>query len=610
MKAKYFFAAILGCWYPLVYSQEKEVKIDTVFIFDQKLDSQKDFHQLKKISSVDIQKNNLNLSEVLRFQTPIYIKENGRGATSSPSFRGTTAQQTSFLWNGIAINSLFLGQGDINNIGFLLADEMVVKSGGGSVLYGSGAIGGSIHLNNSLTFDKGLRNEWYSEVASYGTFQNVLKSSYSNAKLSAQLRANHSISENDYQVEEQDYYNRNGKYSNGAINLALSYRFSPQHQLSWITEMYHGNQQFPIFSETQNRSHYATYNFKTLGIWDWKSRKINNHFRWAYTEDEFRYFQKKGEPQSSGGQSENIILKNDWEYSLMHNLALNISAEFQHNKAVGYLSGIDHVERNVFSGAALLRYQPIHQLEVEVGAKKDEVQDIVSPWLYSFSGKWKFDSRWVTAISFSRNYRYPSFNDLYFQPGGNQDLKAETSHQLEWKTQWKNRNFSIVLTPYYMDIQDMIRWLPTSDGYWKAFNTHRVESYGLETLLTFQEKWGKHSLKTTLGYTYTKSVNKDTQMQLMYVPYHKANAQVEYQYQKVKIYVQGLWNGKTYTDSMQKEADALLAYVVLNAGVEWPFTKYIIWGAKVNNLNNQEYATTAYYYMPKRNYGLTMRINF
>ena len=97
-------------------------------------------------------KNSSNLSEVLRFQSAVYIKENGRGAVSSPSFRGTTAQQTAFVWNGININSTFLGQGDVNNLNLLGYDQLEIKSGGGSVIYGSGAIGGTIHLNNECPY--------------------------------------------------------------------------------------------------------------------------------------------------------------------------------------------------------------------------------------------------------------------------------------------------------------------------------------------------------------------------------------------------------------------------------------------------------------------------
>lgn len=80
---------------------------------------------------------------------------------------------------------------------------MDIKPGGGSVVYGSGAIGGSIHLNNTLDFNKGLKGSLYSETGSYETFNTILRTSYSNEKLSVKFSGNYAISKNDYEVEEK-----------------------------------------------------------------------------------------------------------------------------------------------------------------------------------------------------------------------------------------------------------------------------------------------------------------------------------------------------------------------------------------------------------------------
>ena len=93
----------------ILWSSAQQKDIDTIYIFDNQLLNSKKFQKISTLKEEDLLKNPANLSEVLRFQSPVYIKENGRGAASSPSFRGTTAQQTAFIWNGININSQFLG---------------------------------------------------------------------------------------------------------------------------------------------------------------------------------------------------------------------------------------------------------------------------------------------------------------------------------------------------------------------------------------------------------------------------------------------------------------------------------------------------------------------
>ena len=72
---------------------------------------------------------------------------------ASPSFRGTNASQTAVLWNGIPINSMFTGQTDFNTILTGSIDKLTIRSGSGSVPFGSGAIGGSILFDNSPKCD-------------------------------------------------------------------------------------------------------------------------------------------------------------------------------------------------------------------------------------------------------------------------------------------------------------------------------------------------------------------------------------------------------------------------------------------------------------------------
>ncbi|PKF74168.1 TonB-dependent receptor, partial [Chryseobacterium sp. PMSZPI] len=66
-----------GCF---LFGQEKA--IDTIYIFDNQMNRVKLFHPVKTITPEDAEKNSTNLSELLRFQSQLYIKENGRGAVS------------------------------------------------------------------------------------------------------------------------------------------------------------------------------------------------------------------------------------------------------------------------------------------------------------------------------------------------------------------------------------------------------------------------------------------------------------------------------------------------------------------------------------------------
>ncbi|MFC7347799.1 TonB-dependent receptor plug domain-containing protein [Chryseobacterium zhengzhouense] len=594
----------------LYHGQEKT--IDTVYVFDNQMKKVKLFHTVQTLSPQDIQKNASNLSEVLRFQSPVYIKENGRGAVSSPSFRGTTAQQTAFVWNGININSQFLGQGDVNNIALFGYDEMEIKSGGGSVIYGSGAIGGSIHLNNTLSFNKGFSGSFNSEVASFGTYNNFLQAAYSNDKFSFKVSGNYLISQNDYVVPEENYTNWNGKYYNTTANIGIAYKIAPKQTISWQSQLYNATQNYPIFSENGNRTKYEAQTLRNLIAWDYNGSKISNSFKAAYTEDNFQYFGVENMPSTSGGINKNYILKNDFNYFIIPKLNINIIGEFQQNQGEGEgTSGIAKVSRNVGSVAGLIRYFPTHNLRFEAGIKQDFVEKIDAPILYSLSGKWKATEWYSVNVNFSKNFRFPSFNDLYWTPGGNKELRPETSVQTDMNHEFKAGDFRLILSPYYIRITDMIRWLDTGSGYWSPFNTHKVESYGLESQLRYQKNFNEnHSIKFTAGYSYTKSVNLETQKQLTYVPLHKFSSNLDYQYRFLRFYAQGMFNGLTYTTTDESRKYAIYPYFVMNTGLSATLMKKYTLGFRVNNITDTIYETMDYYPLPKRNYSINATINF
>lgn len=594
-----------GC---LLLAQEKS--IDTIYVFDNQMNRVKLFHPVNTISAEEVDRNSTNLSELLRFQSQVYIKENGRGAVSSPAFRGTSAQQTAFVWNGININSNFLGQGDINNIPLFGYDQIGIKAGGGSVVYGSGAIGGSIHLNNILDFNKGFHGSVFSEVASFNTFNNFVKGSYSNERFSFKASGNYSVSQNDYEVSDLNYINRNGNYYNTTFNVGASYKITDDHKISWQSQFFDSSQHYPVFEETATKTKYKTQSIRSLIAWDWNAIKFSNAFKAAYAEENFQYFGALDLPKSSGGTGKNYILKNDFNYFLNSKWNINLIGEFQVNKGEGYKSGIADVSRNVGSVSGLLRYFATKNLRFEGGFKKDFVENVTSPVMYSFSGKWNTFHWYDLGLNFSKNFRYPSFNDIYYEPGGNKDLRPEISTQVDMNNEFKIGSFKLNVTPYYMNITDLIVWLPTANGYWQAFNVNKAESYGLESHLSFYQQFGKHRIKATAGYYYARSIDKETQKQRPYIPMHRGMAGIDYEYGFFRFFAQGLINGLTYTTSDEERKTAIDPYFILNAGISATISKKYTLGFKVNNVTDTYYKTVSFYPLPKRNYSVYAAINF
>ena len=119
---------------------------------DEKLKKHSVGYKVITLSDSVIVKNIESFTSLLRFNSPLYLREYGAGGTSSASFRGTSASNTAVIWNGININSINNGQTGFNSLTVSLFDAIAIRSGGGSLEYGSGAVGGTIHLNDYLRF--------------------------------------------------------------------------------------------------------------------------------------------------------------------------------------------------------------------------------------------------------------------------------------------------------------------------------------------------------------------------------------------------------------------------------------------------------------------------
>lgn len=96
----------------------------------------------------------------------------------------------------------------------------------------------------------------------------------------------------------------------------------------------------------------------------------------------------------------------------------------------------------------------------------------------------------------------------------------------------------------------------------------------------------------------------------MYVPFHKVFGNADYQYKFLKLYVQGMFNGKTFTTSDENNAYKIDPYFVLNAGLSSTILKKYTLGFRVNNITDEVYETMAYYPLPKRNYSIYATIKF
>jgi len=607
-KKLFLFWILLLC--QLVCAQQDSiVRLKEVTVSDFQL---KNFSRTQSVAVLNdsiIEKNATSLTTLLNYNSAIYFKENGLGMVSSPSFRGTTAQQTAVIWNGININSQLNGQTDFNTITSWDFDEITVRAGGGSVVYGSSAIGGSVHLNNILGFKSTVENTLQLGYGSYNTFGGHYKILAANEKTSVNASISRNSSENDYRYPGMAKYNENGQYYNTSVNANFGYKISDSHYLKLYSQLFEGERHFSGTLAAKSKSKYQDLNTRNLLEWDAFFNKWTSRLKVAFVGEQYKYFENAKTTLFETSKAETFISKYDLNYTINKKLSVNAIVDYTKTKGTGIQIGQN--TREIGSVALLAKHQVLKQFGYEASVRKELTDNYKSPLLFALGTHLDLTKNYSLLLNGSRNFRIPTFNDLYWDNLGNPDLKPENSYQAEIGQQLKFKNVFISATAYYNDIRDMIQWTPnTTNGNFTPGNVAKVKSYGAELVLNWQAKLDNHIFDFRSGYSYTISKDEETDRQLIYVPQHKANASVAYSYKRWAINGQFLFNGFVYTPS--QKYNTVEEYLVSNVGTNYTFGNKITYklGFRVLNIFNEDYQSVLQRPMPGTNYAINLIFKF
>ena len=98
------------------------------------------------------------LAEQLAFGNAVHIRNYGAGGLSTLSLQGSSDVHSAVVWNGFNVQSVMNGTSDLSLTPTFFVDELGLQSGSSTHLWGSGAVGGSVLLNNKPDFGKKFLN--------------------------------------------------------------------------------------------------------------------------------------------------------------------------------------------------------------------------------------------------------------------------------------------------------------------------------------------------------------------------------------------------------------------------------------------------------------------
>lgn len=595
----------------LSWGQERHVEIlDTVYLSDQQL---KRFNVGQKqiyISDSVIQSQSFALTDLLQQHTTIYFKQNGYGMVSSPSFRGTTASQTAVVWNGININSQLTGQTDFNTLLTGNFSSINVKSGGGSVLYGTGAIGGSIHLNQHLPSSVEEQHQFQTGYGSFNTFE--ARYSYQNQfdKLKFKLAYTRRQSDNDYDIPAQNRQNENGQFQMNSLDAVMTFDLSETNQLKYFGNYTFGERNFSLIRSSDPKTKYDNTDSRNMIEWQSQWNDFQSNLKAAYLTENFTFFDNLNRNTTSSSEIETQWFQ--YEFWLKRK-KMKFNAVLNYQISQGQGNQLADAQRSIAGVSLLFQHQIQNKFEYEVTLRQDVNDSFENPFLFSLGTKYDFNKNWSLRWHASKNYRLPTFNDLFWRNGGNPALNAETAYQTELGTDFQIGKFKWSATGFINDITDMIRWLPDANGIWRPQNTDEVQTYGVETGLHYRYSLpDKSYFDFKTQYSYTISENQSTGKQLIYVPFQTANAQLMYSKSHWSAGLFWSFNGSVFTRTDNDPAHQVSNYNLFDAQISWRIPDFF--NSKISlrtyNLFNLAYEAVDNRPMPGRSLTLNLNTKF
>jgi vitamin B12 transporter len=524
-----------------------------------------------KIERIDslalVQHKNQNLADLLSDESPIYIKSYGQGALATTSFRGGSASQTALLWNGFNLNLPSLGQFDLSLIPVGLMDGIAIQYGGNTALWGSGAVGGTIHLLNSAKFDNGISAKVNFSAGSFGTYNQQCAITFSKKRFVSTLKVFNTAAENNFtyknvftndnktitqthaQLKSQGFLSENYFLinNNQKINLFFWYQNTDRNLP-------------PTMLQQSNLSNQVDKSYRLTSEYKYEKGKTTNYIRTAYFDERLNYsdinygYDFKSKSQSIIAEAESRIKLNEQNFV---NIGIN------NTNAAATDSGFSgHVYQNKTAAfASFLFRTEDDRLKANTSIRKEYIKDF-TPFTYTVGADYEVLKNVVLKANVAKVYRLPTFNDLYWKPRGNPNLLPENGYaeEIGFKSDLKTANTGIGLiteaTYFNKNIDNWIIWLPGA-SFWSPHNIMKVWSRGVETNNTLWFKLNKAKISLNVLTNYTVSTNQQAKFendesvdkQLIYVPLYSGHAKLTIQYSVFTFSYRQNYTGYRFTST-------------------------------------------------------------
>jgi vitamin B12 transporter len=574
----------------------------------------------------------LNLSELISENSAVFLKTYGQGSLATISIRGTGPAHTGLFWNGINISPPNLGLSDFALIPAALINSAEIQLGSSASLYGSGVIGGAVHLNSTPDFKEEMNIAISGLTGSFGLYEGSGSGIFSNKKWYSQVAGYYRQCENNFPYRAAKAGNPVEKlvsadYFSYGATVEIHRLFKRDYSVAlhaWHT--YTHRNLPPSMTSVDNNEQQSDSSFRFLMEAKKLFSKSTLKTKIAWLNEYLRYENGTADVHEKVN-TQGIISEAEFAAQVFKKAKLNVGINYTYYYA-------DIVQYNTTKtrnqAAAFLSFlYPFTKInwKATVNLRQELVDGYTVPFTPSLGMEGKVWRSLSAKANVSRSYRVPTMNDRFWVPGGNPDLNPETGWNSEGGIFTSFNDSSKFFTPNFSAtifsslIDNWILWQPlaTNNNIWTPVNLQKVWARGFESNagLTLNKRTIETGINTFYSYTLSTIVKTSDALQasidkqLIYVPQHNLNASFRFKWKTVFFSYSQTYTGKRYTTS--DNATSLPGFTVGNLLVNYDLklNKYAIdFGFRINNIWNTTYQTLAYRPMPGRNFNISLNFKF
>ena len=576
-----------------------------------------------------------SLSHLLIQHSPVFIKTYGPGGSASASFRGTTASHTLVLWNGFQLNSPSLGEVDFSTIPVFFTDEISLQWGS-KTSANSGGLGGAVNIANKHKFNDGLILDVKQTYGSFNTWGSYVTAGYSGNKFIARIKAYRNSSDNDFTynniatIPHQEMQQKNADFVDYGVmpELHLRMKKSTLSVVSW-NQWSHRNYPQIMPNVFNNTKEYADNDFSRNFIsykTYWNSGRVE--LKSAYFHEEQDYSLETYTSNNYPVTQITALNKSDVFRQIVDlqqdlyaswKLYAKVQYDYESVKSSSYnqSSHSSSPKRSILSFYAAVDGKVYKDLDLRLTLRNDLVNAKSEGFFPTATMVYRVP--FVKGLNFnmgySHNYRNPSLNDLYWNPGGNENLKSEKGKTFDFDVNYnyekEDFNLDIKAGLYYSKVKDWIQWVPTNYRYWTPKNVSDVLARGLELHFRASYRYALWDFSLSGNYVYSHTTDESEYAQqygsngkqLIYIPLHHANAFAEAKWNTWNMTYSMEFTGERKTSMNDNEffAYQLPYYMLHHITLGKQLNRFRL-ELRINNITDEEYQTVLWRAMPGRSY--------